>query len=574
MDAFTHRLQARLGADLDDLPLPEDAPPTPDEEEVFPPDLEYDTSGPEEPAPIGDHFQAPLFEDYAAEWPADEFDGLHFDDLPANRPTLQLGHTMEHISQLRVEYTDICARLSQLDSDIRAWKGPARQAVEQEIVRMRRQVDADRPYALAIADIMDQWADADDLYSDALRMVEHARRELDFLLAATPSRDPADTDLSAAEQRIRANDDLDITSARQALAFYTSLLPADPPAVQFQQALAHAHAARLAAAEDGTIVTDRDIDLRRWEADRADLQARNALHRRQQALRRELERAERDVAAAFAAAQTSTSDTLDQLLESAHREVELLKVAGQLDAERVPLHISADQLATLDESTAAQLRVLAAQPYQLSVVRADSTNKRTAAALHTLREAAHAELRNILWLHVGADTETTRRAAELADTVTTVSRAHQQLTAQQWALPAGAIVIIDDPALADPDQLADISRAAVSAQARVVLLDPGSSHGPSQSALQLLRRSVPWGIDLGDTAPVSQDFNAEPIPAVTMADRLGRPRLSQPWQDLLRQYDAAARTVRSAQRRHVALSWQGHEVATAEATELGHGIDD
>lgn len=45
-------------------------------------------------------------------------------------------------------------------------------------------------------------------------------------------------------------------------------------------------------------------------------------------------------------------------------------------------------------------------------------------------------------------------------------------------------------------------------------------------------------------------------PAGDETDRLGRKRLSEPWLNLLTQYDAAASAVRSAQRRHLAQGWR------------------
>ena len=312
------------------------------------------------------------------------------------------------------------------------------------------------------------------------------------------------------------------------------------------------------------IVTELDILTARGDAERADLTARAELRERRQVLRRELERAERDVATAFAAAQTATSDTLEQLLESARSEVALLQVAGHIDFKRTPLLIPDAALSALEPQTADRLKSLAALPYRLSVVRADIEDRETAAALYTLRSTANADDRKVLWLSATDASTAAAREAELADTITTIDHAHHQVSEQQWALPPGAIVVIDNPATAEPDQLADIARHAATADARVILLDPGAGHGASSPALRLLTQCLPWNSTLTAAHSAPEDPLLAPIPAVTLADRLGRTRLSEPWRQLLTQYDTAARAVRSAHRRHLALGWRTSDVALDE----------
>ena len=104
---------------------------------------------------------------------------------------------METLTTLRDEYRTVCEEITTLDADIRAGNGPAMRAAADDLLRMRRQVDADRPYGHAVTAVMEQWADADAAYNDTLRMIEHARTQLD-LLRATPDAD-----------------ELDIASARQ-----------------------------------------------------------------------------------------------------------------------------------------------------------------------------------------------------------------------------------------------------------------------------------------------------------------------------------------------------------------------
>lgn len=187
VDAFTHRLQARLGMDFDGLPATQDAPPDPDEEALFPPDPQDPYAHVEEHPPFDEHFDLAPPEDIDAfEYGSEEYAGLQFEDLSANRPTPELGITMESLTASRDEYRTVCADIKVLDADIRAGIGPAVRAAADDLLRMRRQVDADRPYSHAVTDVMEQWSDADAAYNDTLRLIEHSRTQLDLLLA-TPT---------------------------------------------------------------------------------------------------------------------------------------------------------------------------------------------------------------------------------------------------------------------------------------------------------------------------------------------------------------------------------------------------
>ena len=190
VDAFTHRLQAHLGVDFDDIPTPEDtdAPPDPAEEHLLPPDPEDTYPTIDERAALDDYFDDTPPDPHTFEYPPEEFDGLQFEELSANRPTPELGITMEKLTTLRDEYRTVCKEITTLDADIRAGNGPAMRAAAEELLRMRHQVDADRPYGHAVTAVMEQWADADADYNDILRMIEHARTQLDTLYAAPRCR--------------------------------------------------------------------------------------------------------------------------------------------------------------------------------------------------------------------------------------------------------------------------------------------------------------------------------------------------------------------------------------------------
>ena len=163
-------------------------------------------------------------------------------------------------------------------------------------------------------------------------------------------------------------------------------------------------------------------------------------------------------------------------------EVALLQVAGHIDLERTPLPIPDAALSAHEPHTADRLKSLAALPYRLSVVRADIERPRNRrSALHPAQHRQRQRPESAVALGQPTPAPPQPVQAELADTITTIGHAHRQVSEQQWALPPGAIVVIDDPAAAEPDQLADIARHAATADARVILLDPATSHGASSS---------------------------------------------------------------------------------------------
>ncbi|BDX31552.1 hypothetical protein TUM20985_20990 [Mycobacterium antarcticum] len=552
VDAFTHRLQAHLGTDIRDIPTPEDAPPDPDDEALFPPDPEDPSMAPDTSLLAVD-VEAPLpGAGHVFEYGTGPLDGLRFEDLSTSRPPRELLITRDVFSDLRDEYRTVCDKIAKLDADIPAGHGPAMRAAASDLLRMRRQVEADRPYSHALTDVMEQWSDADRAYSDTLRMIEHARAELDLLLA-TPDAD-----------------ELDIASARDQVTFYTGLLPEQPPSSEFKQALADAQAARVAAA-GGRIITERDITAARGDAERADLATRDELRARRHTLRRQLERAERDIATAFATAQTAATATLDDLLDSARDEVDLLHSAGHVDFNGTSLTIAESSLTKHDSSLAARLKALAAQPYRLSYARADSADPDTIAALQTLRSAANADHRKVLWLSSTEEDATAACDTGVADIAAVLG--NDDYAEQLWSLGANAIVIIDDPANAEPKRLTTAAGYSTTHDARAIILDPGDGRvGPSTPALRLLAQTTPWTTNLTNTG--IEDHLSAPSPAVTLADRLGRTHLNEPWRQVLAQYDTAARAIRSAHRLHLTLTWNARS-HSRDATDktLDAGID-
>jgi conjugative relaxase-like TrwC/TraI family protein len=557
VDAFTYRLQARLGTDFRDIPTPEDPPPAPSDEALFPPDPEDAHAGYDAPAPFDDVDVVLPKKRHIFEYGTGPIEGLQFEDLSATPPPRELRITMDVFTNLREEYRRVCEEIVILDIDISAGNGPAMRAGASDLLRMRRQVDADRPYGLAVAAVAAQWDDAEAAYNDTVRTIEQARTHLNTLQANPDA------------------DELDITSASQDVDFYTSLLPDQPPSVQFQPAFAEAHAARTTAA-GGQIITERDIAVARGDAERADLAARAQLRDRRETLRRQIDRAERDIAVAFAAAQTTATDTLERLLDSARSELELLRSARRLDVERTPLAIPESALAKHDSAIAARLKALAAQPYRFSYARADSTDPNTVAALQTLRATANASQRKVLWLSVTDDRSTAAQTAGLADTSTTIDHARKFLLEQRWFLLPNFIVVIDNPAAADPGKLAAITGYISARDARAIILDPADGPvGPSTPALRLLAQTMPWTTNLTGADTALEDHRGAPTPAITLANRLGRTHLNESWRQLLTHYDTAARAIRSAHRLQLTLTWRDRSRSRDETEHsLDAGIDD
>ncbi|KAA0120910.1 exonuclease V subunit alpha [Mycolicibacterium sp. P9-22] len=525
VDAYTHRLHTDLGGDLNDIP----APPDPDDESLFPPDPEH----PDIHAPF-DHVDT----SQPTEQPVLHYDqGLQFEHFTTTRPPREFPITMEHFTAMREEYQTVCHTVDTLKPEVAAGNGPAMRAAADDLLRMRQRIDADRPYAHAVVDVMAQWVDADHAYNESLLLVEHARKHLVALQS-----DP-DTD------------ELDIASARQQITLYTDLLPDQPPSQQFEQALADVQAARAAAAGGADkIVTERDLIAARGDAERADLATLNALRARRQALQHRLARAEKEIAHAFAYAQTHAADTLQQLLDSAHSELALLQTARHLATTRAPLTIPETALNEHNPAIATGLTALAAQPYRLGYAYADSTDPDTIAALQALRAAANADRRKVLWLAATDDAATTAQATELADISLTID--YHDLAEQLWLMGPEPIVIIDSPAATNPEDLAAITNHITTNPARAIILDPADRNtGPASPALHLLANTLPWTINLTANQTRPPDPHSTPTPAITIADRLGRTHLNQPWPQLLTHYDTATRAIRTAHRLHRTLRW-------------------
>ena len=546
IDTFTHRLQARLGAE--EIPLPD----VPSDEAVLPPEHE-NTCDIDGYASRDDDFVATPTHTF--EYGAGPIEGLRFEDLSQTRPPRKLPITMKLFTSMREDYRTVSDELVILEAEIRAGSGPAVRAARDRLLHMRRRVDADRPHRDAVTKVIEQWTKADAAYDDMLLTVERARTRLHSLLTSP------------------ASSELDIASAQADLAFHTDRLPGKPPGEPYQRLFDHASEARQKAAE-GRLVTEQDIATAGAEAQWADEAACDRLRNRREALRTKISRAERDIASAFLVAKTAAAETLEVLFQSARSEIGLLRTARYLDVKRTPLTIPESALAGHNPRIATRLNALATQPYRLSYTRADSTDPDTVAALRTLRIAANSTDRKVLWLSNTEDDAANARVAELADFATTID--HEDLAEQLWVAGSGAIVVIDNPAATNLDQLALTTDYIMRtrAGARVVLLDPANgNYGPSSAALRLLAITLPWASALSEL-PADAHRRA-PTPAVTQAEQLGHTCLTEPWRQLLTEYGTSTRAMRTAHQLRLALRWNAHTHSRSKSDQsLELGFDD
>ncbi|MGW0160793.1 hypothetical protein ACWDUN_15930 [Mycobacterium sp. NPDC003323] len=549
IDAFTHHPALHPGAA--EVPLPDDMPADPFEEEaLFPPDPAH---------PVPPHDAAYYFDQQNSadvgntyEYGTGPIDGLRFEELTTTAPDREPLVTIELLHSLQQQYRTASEQLNVLDVQIKADNGPAMKAVVEELARMRRQVDADRPYRHAVTEIVAQWSDADAAFNNVLLMIEHAQNRL-LSLRADPDAD-----------------ELDIASAQADLAFHNAFLPDTNPATQFQPLLENARAARAHAGGGEPIATERDIDTLRNTARNDDRTARTALRARCNTLTAQITRAERDIARAFASAHTAAETALEKLREPAEQELDVLRAARHVDIDHAPLAITDSALESIDSTIATQITTLAAQPYLVGYLYADRTHPDTAAALRTLRMVANTHDRKVLWLSTTQNSSDTDPGLDSADSLRPLDNNIEGLAEELHTLGPHTIVVIDNPTHTHPGHLADVLRCVTANNARAIILDPSTSTpGPASSALRLLATTLPWATQLG---PTDHRRTANPTPAITLAAGHDRTQLAQDWRHLLNDYDAATRAIRSAHRLQLTLSW--NTPRNDREQDLGASIDD
>ena len=495
---------------------------------------------------------------------ADELGALDFADLPRQRvEPPPLPDALLNVHALRTQYQQARTDYAQLRDRARIGDGPAMREAGPHITAQRIRADADRPYLLAVQDVVAQWADAEDDYAGVVASVEWAREQLDEL-QAQPDADPDD-----------------ITSAKLDLRWRTMQLPAITPAERFQPALHEALAARAAAAGGAEhIISGDDVDKLIADVMGEDDRAVAAARQRCTDLRRDLDRAELTTAAAFAAAEIRSAEHIAAQLDELDTELRVLHAASRYQPPRA-LPISPSAVADLPPAAATALISTAALPFAVTVVDAPPSPERSA-ALHTLCNAATAADRKLLWCSPTQQQAASAVADELTDTATTVAETHADITNGKVTMTPGSLLIVDHAAAADPAILADLAEHAATNQSGLILLDTTGQTWPpqpSQQLLRLLHAELPWTTTL--TARTSPDVITRATPpdlesAVAQSRRLHPSLLDDRLQASLTRADQLHTTIHAAYRRHLDATWlrQRGRNTSQQSPEIGINDDD
>jgi hypothetical protein len=473
--------------------------------------------------------------------PGDEDDlgSLRFEDLSPRRvPPPPLPAALLDASAVRTAYQQALDEHDTLAGGVATFYGPALSAAMPQIRQLRVAAEADRPYRLAVAEVIDQWADADVQYDEDLAQIDWAQAQLDGLLAA-PDTDP-----------------LDIASARADLRLRRMALPTLSPAERFYPALTAANTARAAAAGGAEhIVTDTVVDKAIAAANDADRQALRTAQRRCSDLRRDLDRAELAAAASFAAADSRPVEHVLAQQADLETELRLLTAAGHYHTS-LPLALNTD---TRDDRTRAAIAKTAELPFTLAVLTAPPGRELTT-ALQPLSAAAADEQRRILWC-----TPTAEHTAHttIGHDTTSIDDLHQRLTDNTWRAQRGDILIVDAAAAVDPAKLADLTEHTAQQQARIILLDTTAPTWPPQPSARLLHLAhtdLPWSTTIVDPTPTTRRGAATPTapdldPVISQAARLHPDMLTAELREALTQRSALHREHQRAHDTHRAANW-------------------
>ena len=516
-------------------PLPDQPPLHPDDEEQLPPDQAQvlDTTGYGNELPPDPE----IFD------PGEDLGNLQFEDLsPTRVPPPPLPAALADVHALRDQIAASAAAVADLQRAVAADIGPAMRAAADQITDMRARATADRPYLLAVQDVIAQWADADADYEAARAAVADARARLEDL-RSQPDADP-----------------LDIASAQLEIKLLSMQVPSTSPAERFLPDLTTARQARAAAAGGpDRIISNDDADAYLTELrdtdDRALRTARGHLHQ----LRGELDRAELAAAAAFADAETRSAEHITAQLDQLATELRVLQVAATYQPHR-PLHLPPANVTDLPPATAAALTTTARLPFAVAVVHAPPSPERTQ-ALHILHSAARSADRKILWCSPTREQAAAAVDDEITDTAATITETHANITSRQWRLPHGSLLIVDEAAGAHPAVLADLAEHAAATKSGLILVDT-SGHAwppkPSQRLLHLLHTELPWTATL--TPPSSSDVinrgtPPDLEPALAQTRRLHPSLLDEHLRASLTRADQLHTAINAAYQHHLNATW-------------------
>ncbi|MCV7008731.1 MobF family relaxase [Mycobacterium gordonae] len=493
--------------DREEIPLPDQAPLTDEEYEELQlryPDPEYAT-GEDNPHSAGlsdDALLAKLGLGYAGSLIApaldeevppepyaqvlDNDDELAFEDLLTERPLPRpVADVVADVVALRGQHHAAAEAFKRQRALVMADQGPAMRAAAPTLLALRARAEHDRPYMLAVQDVMARWADAEDHYDAMTAYVQHERDQL-----AALQNNP-----NAAE--------LDLASARAAVRLALIALPQTTPAAQFHAELTDAMARRAqAAGGNDRIVTAEDVDAARGRAQDEDIAALNAARAERDRLAAALERAETATALAFAQAETRNAEHIHENMAALHTELDMLTAAGDYKIER-GFSIPPDLAAELSEQTARGLNAMTRSGFTVTAVHAGDSET-ALDALRVLRETARTGEHRILWCSTDSDRAARIAEPDPAEAVHTVADLHRLIANEGEQLDNQTTIVVDRASHAPPEVLADLAEHAADTGARLLLVD-GQDRGwppaPSAPLLDLLHQDLPWSVTLTiDTA--------------------------------------------------------------------------
>ena len=150
----------------------------------------------------------------------------------------------------------------------------------------------------------------------------------------------------------------------------------------------------------------------------------------------------------------------------------------------------------------------------------------------------------------------------LADIATTITNAHQQIRDGHWQLPAGALLIIDEAANADPAAIADLAEHAAANRAGLILINTttGDTWPPAPSArlLRLLQAELPWSFKLVREPLIPRGAHPHPPdldPVLAQARRLAPHLLTDDLRDAVARRDRIRAANTAAYQRHLDVTW-------------------
>ena len=490
-----------------DIPIPDEAPLTDEEHEQLQlrfPDPEYFTGEdhPRTPGLSDDALLAKLGLGYGGslippaldeELPPDLYgpvldadDELAFEDLLTERPLPRpVADVVADVVALRGQYHAAVEAFNRQRDLVVADQGPAMRAAEPTLLALRARAEQDRPYMLAVADVMARWADAEEDYDALTDYVQHERDRLTEL-----QNDPS-------------TDELDLASARAAVRLALMALPQTTPAAQFHAELTDALTRRAeAAGGNDRIVTSEDVDAARGRAQDEDIAALNAARAERDRLAAALERAETATAIAFAEAETRSAEHIRENIAALRTEIDMLSAAGDYKIER-GFTVPPELATTLSEQTIRGLNAMARSGFTVTPVHAGD-GEAAVDALRVLRQAALAGEHRILWCSTDGDRAARIAGPDPVQAVHTVADLHRLIATDGEQLDAHTTIVVDHASHAAPDVLADLAEHAADTGARLLLVD-GDDRGwppaPSAPLLDLLHQDLPWSVTLTvDTA--------------------------------------------------------------------------